>query len=137
MQAKAASEVAARAAGIDGVHGVHGAPGVQLEVEAGHAGSAQFKAMFEQQLRHDALKMKPGTDSLGSALAQRTAGLATEIKQDQLYVSKLLEQATRTGDSLQLMKAMLALNDYQLRVQTISKTVSKASSSIDALTKLQ
>ena len=36
-----------------------------------------------------------------------------------------------------LMHAMLALNDYQLRVQTISKVVSRAGSSVDSLTKLQ
>jgi hypothetical protein len=56
---------------------------------------------------------------------------------DQQYVSKMLEQATRTGDSMQLMKAMMALNDYQIRVQTISKTVSKAASAVDQLARLQ
>lgn len=111
--------------------------GLHLDIQAGHADSSQFKAMFEQHLQQGALKVKPDTHSLGSALAQRTTHLAQEVKQDQLYVSKLLEQATRSGDSMQLMKAMMALNDYQLRVQTISKTVSKASSSIDSLTKLQ
>lgn len=111
--------------------------GVHVDIQPNHADIEQFKAMFEQHLKRDALRMKPNTDSLGSALAQRTTNLASQVKQDQLYVSKLLEQASRTGDSLQLMKAMMALNDYQLRVQTISKTVSKASSSVDSLTKLQ
>lgn len=111
--------------------------GMHLDIQPNNAEGEHFKAMFEQYLNKDAMKMKPNTNSLGSALAQRTTNLASEVKQDQLYVSKLLETATRTGDSMQLMKAMMALNDYQLRVQTISKTVAKASSSIDSLTKLQ
>lgn len=111
--------------------------GINLEIQPDRAQGEHFRAMFEQYLNKDAQHMKPNTQSLGSALAQRTTNLASQVKQDQLYVSKLLEQATRTGDSMQLMKAMMALNDYQLRVQTISKTVSKASSSVDSLTKLQ
>lgn len=67
----------------------------------------------------------------------RTTDLATELKKDQQYVSKLLEQATRSADSMHLMKAMMALNDYQMRVQFVSKTVSKATSALDQLTKLQ
>ena len=67
----------------------------------------------------------------------RAGDLAGEVKKDQQYVSRMLEQATRSGDSMQLMKAMMALNDYQMRVQFISKTASKATSSLDQLTKLQ
>ncbi|EJN02939.1 EscI/YscI/HrpB family type III secretion system inner rod protein [Herbaspirillum sp. YR522] len=111
--------------------------GLHLEIAPNNAEGEHFKAMFEQYLNRDAMRMKPNTNSLGSALAQRTTHLASEVKQDQLYVSKLLETATRSGDSMQLMKAMMALNDYQLRVQTISKTVSKASQAVDSLTKLQ
>ena len=110
---------------------------MHLQIQPDNADIARFQATFQQHLQQDALRMKPNTQSLGSALAQRTTSLASEVKQDQLYVSKLLEQASRTGDSTQLMKAMLALNDYQLRVQAISKTVSKASTSVDSLTKLQ
>ena len=142
MQASIQSGTATAVAGGGSAAGATAAggprsAGVHLEMSSSHAGSGEFKAMFEQYLQRDAMKVKPNTNSLGSALAQRTTNLASEVKQDQMYVSKLLEQATRTGDSMQLMKAMMALNDYQLRVQTISKTVSKASSSIDSLTKLQ
>lgn len=143
MQASIQSAMAAGgAAGAAGAGGAGAAgtrheAGLHLEVQPNHADGAQFKAMFEQHLQRDAMKLQPNTNSLGSALAQRTTNLASEVKQDQMYVSKLLEQATRSGDSMQLMKAMMALNDYQLRVQTISKTVSKASSAVDSLTKLQ
>jgi hypothetical protein len=78
-----------------------------------------------------------GGDMLGKKLMGRAHDLASNLMQDQQHVSKMLEQASRTGDSMQLMKAMMALNDYQVRVQTVSKTVSKAASSIDQLTKLQ
>lgn len=137
MQASVQSGMASSAAGGESAAGGPRSAGMHLDIQSNNAEGEHFKAMFEQYLQRDAMKMKPNTNSLGSALAQRTTNLASEVKQDQMYVSKLLEQATRTGDSMQLMKAMMALNDYQLRVQTISKTVSKASSSIDSLTKLQ
>ncbi len=111
---------------------------VELEVHSFDANDGmQFRAAMERHLQQQAYQIKPNTNSLGSAMAGRATTLASQVKQDQQYVSKLLEQATRTGDSMQLMKAMMALNDYQLRVQTISKTVSKAASSVDSLTKLQ
>jgi hypothetical protein len=135
MQVPVQSGMAAGAPGAE-AGGPRGA-GLHIDIQSGHADSGQFRAMLDQHLQAGAIKAKPDSQSLGSALAQRTSNLASEVKQDQLHVSKLLEQATRTGDSMQLMKAMMALNDYQLRVQTISKTVSKAASSIDALTKLQ
>ncbi|MBB5391346.1 MULTISPECIES: EscI/YscI/HrpB family type III secretion system inner rod protein [unclassified Herbaspirillum] len=112
-------------------------PGLHMDIRSGNADGEHFKAMFEQYMNKDAMRHKPNTNSLGSVLAQRTSSLASEVKQDQLYVSKLLEQASRTGDSMQLMKAMMALSDYQIRVQTISKCVAKASTSVDSLTKLQ
>lgn len=78
-----------------------------------------------------------GKNTLGDKIMNRCTSLAGEMKTDQEYVSKLLEQATRTGDSMQMMKAMMALSDYQTRVQFVSKTVSKAASSIDQLTRMQ
>jgi hypothetical protein len=101
------------------------------------ADSAQFRATLERYLKGAPAKTGADNASLGTAIAGRATTLASQLKQDQLYVSKLLETATRSGDSMQLMKAMMALNDYQLRVQTVSKTVSKAASSVDTLTKLQ
>jgi len=78
-----------------------------------------------------------GKGSLGDKILARANTLAGEVKTDQAYVSRLLEQATRTGDSMQMMKAMMALSDYQTRVQFVAKTVSKATSSVDQLTRLQ
>lgn len=78
-----------------------------------------------------------GRMALGEQMLGRATTLAEEMQGDQQYVSKLLETATRTGDSMHLMKAMMAMNDYQTRVQFVSKVVSKAASSIDQLTKLQ
>lgn len=108
------------------------------------ADAAQFRAALERHTHggagtsavHGATGAN-GTGSLSEKLAARTTGLASEVQKDQQYVSKLLEQATRTGDSMHLMKAMMAMSDYQIRVQTISKTVSKATSAIEQLTKLQ
>lgn len=118
--------------------------GAQLKIEIrelDHSGSDQFRAALERHMDTAGAHAKTGPagnpDSLGHKIAERTTHLATEVKKDQQYVSKLLEQATRTGDELHMMRAMMALSDFQLRVQTISKTVSKAATSIDSLTKLQ
>lgn|GEM_PF-896230 len=116
----------------------------RIDIESlDHGDSMQFRAMLQQFMGGNQPGGQQGgragedANSLGNVIADKTAGLAGEVKKDQLYVSRLLEQATRTGDSVHLMRAMLALNDYQLRVQAISKTVSKAATSIDSLTKLQ
>lgn len=75
--------------------------------------------------------------SMGEKLIARASDLASETKKDHEHVSKMIEQATRNGDSMQLVKAMMALNDYEMRVQFISKVSNKATSSIDRLTTLQ
>jgi hypothetical protein len=98
--------------------------------------AARFRAALE---RHMTPVSGDGNNnnSLGNRIMTRATNLASELKHDQQYVSKLLEQASRSPDSMHLMKAMLALNDYNLRVQFVSKTASKAASSVDQLTKLQ
>jgi hypothetical protein len=120
--------------------------GAQLTIDIqglDHSGSSQFRAALERQMAAGPAGggapagKAHGGKSLGQVLAGRTTELAGEVKKDQQYVSKLLETATRTGDKIDLMRAMMALSDFQLRVQTISKTVSKAATSIDSLTKLQ
>ncbi|MBC7501474.1 MAG: type III secretion protein [Herminiimonas sp.] len=100
---------------------------------------AQFRAALERHMQSSSppAKVEANKVSLGDRMMNRTSDLATEIKKDQQYVSKLLEQATRSADSMQLMKAMMAMNDYQMRVQFISKAASKATSALDQLTKLQ
>ncbi|MGI4846686.1 MAG: EscI/YscI/HrpB family type III secretion system inner rod protein [Janthinobacterium lividum] len=112
-----------------------------LEGSGGGGGDpAAFRAAFErQQSSHAGAPGVPGidSDSLSSKIASKMTGVASEVQKDQKSVSKMLEKATSSGDSMQLMRAMMALNDYQLRVQTISKVVAKASTSIDSLTKLQ
>lgn len=110
---------------------------------AASEGAASFKVQLQmqQQFRsgsqHNLAPVETGRDSLAAVMAERAAGLAGDVNRHQQYVSRMLERATASGDSLHLMHAMMALNDYQLRVQTISKVVSKAGSSIDSLTKLQ
>ncbi|MBB3121935.1 EscI/YscI/HrpB family type III secretion system inner rod protein [Pseudoduganella violacea] len=124
--------------------GLAGKPGPSVpEAGAGSDGAAAFRLQlqFHQQARIDGQQKlavpETGRDSLATVMADRAAGLAGDVNRHQQYVSRLLERATASADSMQMMKAMMALNDYQLRVQTISKVVSKASSSVDSLTKLQ
>lgn len=125
--------------------GLAGKPAPQFpDPAAAGEGAASFKVQLQvqqQQFRSGAQQnLAPqdiGKDSLAAVMAERAAGLAGDVNRHQQYVSRMLERATASGDSLHLMHAMLALNDYQLRVQTISKVVSKAGSSVDSLTKLQ
>lgn len=116
----------------------------QLSIEPASADAAQFRAALERHMHHgDAAKSGPAKlaaaneNSLGEKIMARTTTMAEQVRNDQQHVSKMLEQASRNGDSMQMMKAMMALNDYQMRVQFISKTVAKATSSVDQLTKLQ
>lgn len=122
------------------IDGVKGLGNVQLELPRANAqDSAQFRAALDR-VTADQMKAAPPTveaKSMGEVVATRFSGLASEFQKDQQYVSKLLEKATRTGDSMHLMRAMLALNDYQIRIQAMSKTVAKASGAIDQLTKMQ
>ncbi|OGB25904.1 MAG: hypothetical protein A3I66_12040 [Burkholderiales bacterium RIFCSPLOWO2_02_FULL_57_36] len=110
-----------------------------LSIEPGDG--AQFRAALERHMQAATgavtKQAGPNNASLGDKIMTRADNLAGEIQKDQQNVSKMLEQATRNGDSLQLTKAMMALHDYQMRVQFISKTASKATSSLDQLTKLQ
>jgi hypothetical protein len=104
------------------------------------ANGAQFRAALDRHIV--AIGPPPAAaqgdgNSLGQKINGRVGELASEFRQDQQYVSRMLEQATRTGDSMMLMKAMMALNDYQLRVQAMSKTVAKTGQAFESLTKLQ
>lgn len=102
---------------------------------------AQFRAVLEKkmhEMKANAVNPADGNKvSLGDKILDRANHMAGELKSDQAYVSKMLEQATRNADSMQLMRAMMALNDYQMRVQFVSKTASKATQALDQLTKLQ
>lgn len=121
------------------IDGVKGLGNVQLELpKASSQDSAQFRAALDRVMA-DQIKAAPAGNgkSMGEVVAARFSGLASEFQKDQQHVSKLLEKATRTGDSMHLMRAMLALNDYQIRVQAMSKTVAKAAGAIDQLTKMQ
>lgn len=102
---------------------------------------AAFRAALARHARDEGLAPELSRSAGHMALGERILGsastLADEIQRDQQYVSKMLETATRTGDSMHLMKAMMAMHDYQTRVQFVSKVVSKAATSVDQLTKLQ
>lgn len=101
---------------------------------------SEFRAIMERHLNEGvapASTIPQGKHSLGERMIERASDLSGEMKKDQQYISQQLEQATRAGDSMQLMKAMTALSDYQTRVQFIAKAASKAVSSVDQLTKLQ
>lgn len=76
-------------------------------------------------------------DSIGRRLVSELSDMSGRLKADHKYVSSMIEKATVGGDDAMMMKAMMALSDYQQRVQIVSKTVAKAASSLDQLTKLQ
>ncbi|CDG82325.1 EscI/YscI/HrpB family type III secretion system inner rod protein [Janthinobacterium agaricidamnosum] len=105
---------------------------------------AAFRATLARQMEQaqpasSVAPATPGTDggSLGDRLMTRVSDLASDVQENHAIVSRSLEQATRQGNPEQMMKAMMALNDYQTRIQFISKVTSKAISSLDQLTKLQ
>ena len=119
---------------------LHG-PSITVEAGEGAAFRAELAHRVQaQQAAAGQAPAAPGDPSrigMGAQIMGRATAMAEEMQSDQKYVSKMLETATRTGDAMHLMKAMMALNDYQTRVQFVSKIVSKATSSLDQLTKLQ
>ena len=78
-----------------------------------------------------------GPTGIGQRLLNGLSGMSDRLKADHKYVSSLIEKATVGGDDAMLMRALVALGDYQQRVQVVTKTVSKAASSLDQLTRLQ
>jgi len=107
-------------------------------VQDGMDFKASLQAQIEQLQKSGGLATKGlGKDSLSDKIAQRATNLSADLNKDHQHVSKMLERATQTGDQNMLLKAMLALNDYQVRVQFVSKTISKAANSFDQLTRLQ
>ncbi|NRR30399.1 type III secretion protein [Oxalobacteraceae bacterium] len=123
--------------------GSAGSDRLTLEIAPPPPDGARFDAALEQQLQArgggatGAAAGPAGHTTLGEQLATRASDLSSELKKDQQHISRMLESASSSGDSMQLMKAMMALSDYQMRVQTIARTVSKASQAFDQLTKLQ
>lgn len=101
--------------------------------------SEVFRAAFDRHTTAytDQVPPTPKDETVGDGPTGKLSTLSTEFQKDQQYVSKLLESATRSGDSMQLMRAMLSLHDYQLRVQVMSKTVTKVTGAVDQLTKMQ
>lgn len=104
--------------------------------------ASRFLSLVQQHLGKSSPENAPvarrdGKTGLSDKIIGRATQLAGEIKKDHVHVTKMLETAAATGDQMNLMKAMLALNDYQMRIQFVSKTISKASSSVDQLTRMQ
>ncbi len=114
-----------------------------LQIDITSSTPADTQAFSQAMQQHTAASGLTPTDagshpmSMSGQLANRATELASEVQKDQQYVSRMLEHATQTGDQMVMMKAMLALNDYQTRVQFVSKTISKASTSVDQLTRMQ
>ncbi len=75
--------------------------------------------------------------SIGNQMLAGLTDMSARLKSDHKQVSRLIEKASVGGDDNMMMKAMLALTDYQQRVQIVSKVVSKAATSMDSLTRLQ
>jgi flagellar hook-basal body complex protein FliE len=113
-----------------------------LQPHAIEANGAEFRSALNQRLKTNAAQAPSGTvdattGPLASSFFNRAGDLSSQMQKDQQMVSRQLEQASRTGDSTQLVKAMMALNDYQIKAQTVSKVISKGFSAFDQLTKLQ
>ena len=118
-------------------------PGAHIDTTSPtHRDTQAFEQAMQRHLHTASPGLTPvdaGSDktSLSSRIVSRATDLAAEVQKDQQYVSKMLEQATQTGDQMTMMKAMLALSDYQTRVQFVAKTISKSSTSVDQLTRMQ
>lgn len=98
---------------------------------------SSYKSQSSQAVAGPSSNANGGQNSIGSRLVNGLSDMAGRLKADHKVVSSLVEKATVGGDDALMMKAMMALGDYQQRVQIVSKTVAKAASSLDQLTRLQ
>jgi hypothetical protein len=123
----------AQHAGLEGMQG--GMPAASPDAQR----FAQALAAYKEQKANPAAVAPSGIESksIGSRMIAGLSDIAVNLKADHKAVSSMIEKATLGGDDAMMMKAMLALADYQQRVQIVSKTVSKAASSLDQLTRLQ
>ncbi|MCW7536992.1 EscI/YscI/HrpB family type III secretion system inner rod protein [Aquabacterium sp. A7-Y] len=107
---------------------------------ASAADAADFRVAVEQhRLSLTPLEAgpRPATGpSLGERLAGGMSGVAADLKRDHRHLSSLIQRASLTGDHELMMKASLALSEYQHHVQLMTKTVSKAATSLDQLTRM-
>jgi hypothetical protein len=118
------------------------APGAAPVVSSADAQRfAQALSSYKSQQAQAAVGSSASTSgtqtSIGARLVNGLSDMAGRLKADHKVISSLIEKATVGGDDALMMKAMMALGDYQQRVQIVSKTVSKAASSLDQLTRLQ
>jgi hypothetical protein len=74
---------------------------------------------------------------LGGKVMAGLNGLSERMRADQRHISSLIEKATVGGDMTMMIKASMAVGDYQNRVQLTARAVSKAATSLDQLTRLQ
>lgn len=118
-----------------------------VKIDVGSTGGdqgdvGQFTAALNKHISAMGMPSSQGTatqnvSGLSDMLVKRATDFANDVKHDHLHVSEMLEKAAASGDQETLLKAMRAMTDYEMKVQFISKTVSKASSSIDQLTRMQ
>ncbi len=74
---------------------------------------------------------------LGGKVMAGLSDLSERLRADQRHISSLIEKATVGGDMAMMIKASMAVGDYQSRVQLTARAVSKAATSLDQLTRLQ
>jgi hypothetical protein len=81
-------------------------------------------------------KANPAT-GLGGEVAGRLNSLSDKLKSQQQEISRIVERATATGDMNLMLKASMMMADHQVKLSMTMRSVSKAATSIDQLTRLQ
>lgn len=77
------------------------------------------------------------TGGLGGELAGRLNSLSDKLRSEQHQISNVIERATATGDSNLILKASMMMADHQFKLTMVMRSVSKAATSTDQLTRLQ
>jgi len=121
------------------------APSAKSTLSLEPLSGAEFRAILARHMGEGGIAAPAGGVAAGAApggglgerVMARGSELSSSLHKDQQFISRSLEQASRSGEPMQLMKAMVALNDYQLRVQFVAKASAKATGAVDSLTKLQ
>ena len=127
---------------LNSTRGTHGVENLQ----ASHASSPSDAQQFAQSLAKfkdngvsqvSNVSSADQSNSLGARVMSNVAELSSRLAEEQKKVSAMIEKATKTNDSFLMMNAMHALSTYNQHAQMATKTVAKAATGLETLTRLQ
>lgn len=77
------------------------------------------------------------SNSLGTKVMNNIAEMSSRLAEANKRITTLIEKATVSGDPQITLNAMMELSNYNQQAQMVTKTVAKAATGLETLTRLQ